>query len=353
MTKYYTFLILLCFPFCILNAQNNTDIGLQLPVIKKTASPSGIASIEVMNGLADSTFIGVLPSAFPNVRTNVLIQQGVPSWLQDYIAMQFNGSFTAEGEKLLWIINGLRVGRDSSAGGVTSFVKLSANIFDNSADVYQLKNMFDTTIVSTDPNFDLGKNLAIAIGELFNSCSSQDLNEKQKSNPVKGPVLTRSALLQSLDSAGDHKVLLDSIHPRGVFLSFQEFLNNAPSISSFSLAVDEHSKGIQFYEISTDSSARMISGVWGISINNELYRCQDGQLYAIEKDGNGFALSKYLDYRSRKNQAMFWRRFIGERQGDNNPFNDAHVYRASLGNDSSAKAEAIRLNMSSGNIDNL
>lgn len=50
---------------------------------------------------------------------------------------------------------------------------------------------------------------------------------------LKRPALTKMALIESLDSADNYKILADSIYPRGVFLSYQEFLNNAPSISNF------------------------------------------------------------------------------------------------------------------------
>jgi hypothetical protein len=41
-------------------------------------------------------------------------------------------------------------------------------------------------------------------------------------------------------------------------------------------------------------------------------------------------MAKYLELFTRKNKAIYWRRIIGVRQGDTNPFNDAHIFRKSV-----------------------
>lgn len=333
-------------------AQDNSSVDLEIPVLQRDLSPS-IASIEIMSNLGDSTFIGILPSEYPNVRTNVIISKGVQRWLQEYVGQAFSSSFDTSGKKALWVFNALRVGKDSSNAGITSFVKLSADIYNNTLSGYQLENLFDTTLVSTDPNIDLGEELAIAINTLYDKSvanTSSAIKQQLQFSQIGNKPLTKSSLIQSLQAETNLKILSDSIYQTGVFKSFQEFIDNAPSITNFYTLVDSNSNQVQLYELTADSSSQLIANAWGISINNELYRYQDGQLYAIEKDGSSFTLSKYLDYRTRKNQAFFWRRYIGKRQGDDNPFNDAHVYRTALNINPSIKVEATQLNMATGTI---
>lgn len=325
-------------------AQDNSTISLQLPVKKLDTSKDSIASIQVVSNLADSTFIGVLPSTFPNVRTNVVIPQGIQSWVQDYISEQFGNSYQPAGKDLLWVINTLRIGKDSSARGAVSFTKLTADVYAGSKGKYQLLNTFDTTITATELTTDFGESVTTAIIALYNN-SVKPTRKVKQSKPS-----TQSAIMEAAEASDDLKILTDSVYPTGVFVSFQEFLNNSPSIAKFYTMVDTGTKEVQIYQVYDDSTSNMVPQVWGICVNNELYRYQNGQLYAIEKEGQGFTLSKYIDFRRRKNQAFFWRRYVGERQGDNNPFNDAHIYRTSINGSPDIKIEAALIDMNNGNI---
>ena len=60
-----------------ISAQDNSKITLQLPIIAADTKSDTISSIEVISNLTDSVFIGILPSSLPNVRTDVIITQGV------------------------------------------------------------------------------------------------------------------------------------------------------------------------------------------------------------------------------------------------------------------------------------
>lgn len=346
MKKYILTLSLSLLTAGSLLAQDNSKISLQLPVKKLDTSNDSIASIQVVSDLADSVFIGILPSTFPNVRTNVVIPEGVQIWLQDYVSQQFSGSFQPNGKELLWMINAIRIGKDSSARGAVSFTKLMAEIYTGTKGAYQLQNTFDTTITSAELTTDFGESLTIAIIALYNN--SVKPNRKVRQNLNKR--VSQSALMEAADASEDFKILADSIYPTGVFVTFNEFVNNSPSIGKFYTMVDTGTKEVQVYQVYEDSTSTLLADLWGICVNNELYRYKNGQLYAIEKEGEGFTLSKYIDFRRRKNQAFFWRRYIGERQGDNNPFNDAHIYRTSINGSPDIKIEAALIDMTTGEI---
>ena len=74
-----------------------------------------------------------------------------------------------------------------------------------------------------------------------------------------------------------------------------------------------------------------------------MYFYAEGQLYPIERSGNTFYIAKYLEPATRKNQAFYWRKMIGQKQGDTNPYNDAHVLRRSVPAAKNISVEATRL----------
>jgi hypothetical protein len=59
------------------------------------------------------------------------------------------------------------------------------------------------------------------------------------------------------------------------------------------------------------SSTTLIEHPWGICKDGELYKYNDQILIPIEKSGNSFVVSNYLDAINRKNQSIFWGAMIG------------------------------------------
>lgn len=119
----------------------------------------------------------------------------------------------------------------------------------------------------------------------------------------------------------------------GIYTSFEQFLDDAPAISSFKVKVNKVTGSVELYKINgQDSSGVLIKNAWGISVGNELYKINKGKLLAIEKVGSGFMLSKFVDPKKRKNNAIFWRNNIGSRIGVKNPF----------GNEDSLKTTSVK-----------
>jgi len=67
-------------------------------------------------------------------------------------------------------------------------------------------------------------------------------------------------------------------------------------------------------------------------VGNELYKINKGKLLAIEKVGSDFMVSKFVDPKKRKNNAIFWRNNIGSRKGVKSPF----------GNEDSLKTTSVK-----------
>lgn len=329
-------------------------IVLNLPTLDNRAEFSqitNISSIEVASALPDSTYIGIVPSEIPNTRNILEAPTEIQIWLQSFIDKAHGSSFNSSGSKLLWSIDALSIGVDSSDTEEFSYVKLGAEILiKNEKEDYQQLGRFDTIIISKPADITLSKQLVTALGSLFsNSVLLTTTSDTRKIKNVPASLeIAKEKVLINYRKANERgilkwKILSDSIYPKGVFMAFKEFKDNAPSVTSFITKVDTATEKIYIYQFMADSSFKPLNDVWGISVNNELYRYKDGNLFPIEKEGKGFALSKYLDFRKRKNQGFYWRKNIGSLLKDNNPFDDKHIYRVSLTKDLSSKVESTRL----------
>lgn len=335
---------------------------LKLSVANHSFRQSGLSSIDIVINLPDSVFLGVVPSDISNTNDRIVAEGGVGQMLSHFVNEEYASAFSPSGVKLLWTINHFAMGIDSSQNSRTAYVKIGAAVSNaDSLDTYHPLGNFDTVLINNDKEVDLAALTVAAINSLYDY--SEQLvakhskvgfltsSSKLPDNMAAKNSFTKEQLIEDIQKQRNWRILSDSVRPKGIYRSFQEFKNNAPSIQNFYLKVDTTTKQVSLYQFSvTDSSANKVDSAWGLSINNELYKYSNGHLYAIEKSGNGFVLSKYLNYMTRKNQAIFWRRYVGNRQGDDNPYDDAHIYRIPVFKNSPAKVQVIRVDMSSGNL---
>jgi hypothetical protein len=157
------------------------------------------------------------------------------------------------------------------------------------------------------------------------------------------PTGTKNDIINEVKLSNNYQILKANEYANGVYTSFDEFKNNTPSIRNFYADVNSKNNEVELYQIAADSSSQLIQKAWGVSVNNELYFYSSGQLYPVEKSGNSFYMAKYLEPHTRKNQAIYWRKIIGVRQGDTNPYNDAHVLRRNVSTAKDVSLEATHL----------
>jgi len=182
--------------------------------------------------------------------------------------------------------------------------------------------------------------VAIAFDELYKHSieiknSKSNTRFQQSAEKFTG---TKQEIISKLNLFTDLPILKDTAYHDGIYTTFNEFKNNAPAITRFYATIDDKDKAVKLYQLMPDSTSKLIENAWGVSVNNELYFYSAGQLYPIEKAGNGFYIAKYLEPRTRRNQAIYWRKYIGKWQGDENPYNNAQVLKRSAGKDIAIEA---------------
>ncbi len=312
-----------------------------------------ISSIDISSNVADSSFIGVAPSDMLYTRTSLALDSGIETSLASYVRQQFAPGFKKGGEKVIWVINDLSIGTDSSQTGTVSFTKLNADIFASIASGgYRYKSSFDTLIIIQNAALDFSNSIGDALNELYNRSVSPILLANSSFNASKlenGNFSNKASIVENYNQQSSNTILRNSKYLSGIYTSYQDFLNNAPAVKNFYVGVDTGTHKVILYQLNQDSTVDVLPDAWGLSVHNELYYYQDGQLYPIEKDGKGFALSKYLDFKTRKNNAQFWRITVGKKQGDGNPYDDNHIFRAAA-DSISIKIEATHLDMKTGKL---
>jgi hypothetical protein len=301
------------------------------------------SKIDVISNLPDSNNLGFIPSSIINDRKYIKPSGAVTIWLQGFVNKQFASNPNPKADVLLWIIQDLSMGKDSTQKEVYSFVKLKADIYSGNESNYQLINTFDSTwIVGEDADF--GQMIAAAFIELYKNSAVQAKGAGnirfQSAVKLSG---TKNNIIAQVKASNSNAILNTGDYADGIYMSFNEFKNNTPSVSKFYADVNPVNNQVALYKIAADSSSQLIQNAWGLSVNNELYFFADGQLYPIEKSGNTFYMAKYLEPRTRKNQAIYWRKIIGARQGDTNPYNDAHVLRKTVPTAKNVSLEATHL----------
>ena len=310
-------------------------------VLKKIDKKIGIIS-----NIPDAGLLGYVPAGSTNDRKIIKPSTDINTWLQQVVYRQFDTSKDSKAKKLLWVIQDISLGSDSLQRDSYSFVKLKADIYDNSKqnDIqYELINTFDSTWIVSNKAVDFGEMVANAFDELYKHSidlknNKANVRYQQSTDKFTG---TKEEILTKLRLSNNHPILRDSVYQDGIYRTFTEFKNNAPAILRFYATVDDQTKTVKLFQLLPDSSSSLIDKAWGISVNNELYFYNAGQLYPIEKSANGFYLAKYLEPRTRRNQAIYWRKFIGKWQDDENPYGNAHVVKKSAAKDIVGKEIAI------------
>lgn len=340
-----TFLILLI-TFNFFGNKSYSQKTISLNTISNNSNDlSRHSKIDVVCNLPDSNNLGYIPSDILNNRKNIKSSGAITTWFQNFVNNQFGSNANSKADALLWVIQDLSMGKDSTQKQAYSFVKLKADIYSGNELNYQLINTFDSTWVTTDANADFGKMIAQSFVELYKNSFGQrkgpaNIRFQQSFAKLTG---TKNDITAKIKASNRDAIVKANEYADGVYLSFDEFKNNSPSVRSFYTDVNSTTNKVSIYQIAVDSSSQLIQNAWGLSVNNELYFYTDGQLYPIEKSGNTFYMAKYLPFRTRKNQAIYWRNYVGAKQTDNNPYNDAHVLRKNVLTTKGVSLEATHL----------
>ncbi|WP_188938183.1 hypothetical protein [Puia dinghuensis] len=101
-----------------------------------------------------------------------------------------------------------------------------------------------------------------------------------------GRRLHREDILQYNRSRFDAAIIGNSLLTRGVYTSFEEFRNNAPSIQNFEVKQEKKEKIL--YIKDANGSSYYTHDAWGYCDGKAIYIMRSGSLYPIWKEGKAF-----------------------------------------------------------------
>jgi len=117
--------------------------------------------------------------------------------------------------------------------------------------------------------------------------------------PTTAPV-SLEQIRSSNSTALDVPILNAKEYIDGAYASFEEFLQNKPSVLAYA-PVKSGKRKIKFIQMKDNNQADTLA-IWGLCKNGELYKYEEESLIPIEKQGRGFIISNYVVLSMRHNR---------------------------------------------------
>ncbi|KAA2240678.1 hypothetical protein F0L74_31535 [Chitinophaga agrisoli] len=251
-----------------------------------------LSGVRVIPVCADTTQLGFIPKG---------LKYAVPdrpytSFLQDYVNDMLRNVYKGSGMQMLWIIKDLRVNE-----GPGAIVRLKADAW-LSADKqhYRLLKTFDTILVQqalyvTQVHDD---NIAHALQVFYIYC------DLAVGTAASDPALTEAEIVAREQEKFRAPIYIDTVYKEGVYLSYKEFLANAPSVTDYDISVRKNK--VTIYAREVDSSCTELDAPWGLSKKGELYKYDLKELVPLERKANSFIVTNYMSEVRKSNNLATW-----------------------------------------------
>ncbi|MFN8242722.1 MAG: hypothetical protein U0X40_01600 [Ferruginibacter sp.] len=262
-----------------------------------------VAGISIVQQVTDSFRLGFALKGMDNNKLATLVPAGdLTAFLQELVTRMYKHDYKKDGVQLLWMIKELRMAEKADPGDI-GFLRMAADVYvakeaDQYYPVYSIDSVFvreaggDVTVWHEE-------DIEIAFKTILRK--SLPLAEKALTNT--GAALTREAIAGKRQHARSWPILSDTAYQEGAYASFGEFLQNRPSISHFdAVMVDKKSQRIKIISKSTPADTLTI---WGLCRNGEIYKYSDESLIPLERQGNGFIVSNFIESAIRHNQLSY------------------------------------------------
>jgi len=255
-----------------------------------------LSGVKVIPMCADTSQLGFVQKGIANEVIHAVPDRPYASFLQDFVNDMLRDVYKESGMQMLWIIKDLRINE-----GRAALVRLKADAYlSTDKQHYRLLKVFDTVLVkyAIDGTGLHDDNIAHAMQVFYLYC---DLTAGTYAGDT---ALTEAAIIAQEQEKFRTPIYMDTVYKEGVYLSYKEFLANAPSVTDFDVTVKK--KKVTIYAREADSSCREIASPWGISKKGELYKYDLKMLVPIERKANSFILSNFLDDIRKRNTLFAW-----------------------------------------------
>jgi hypothetical protein len=267
------------------------------------ASPSGLATLfhhfEVIDERPDTARIGVRADRglrLVGARNKQLVfNKPVAGEIESFL----NTRFTRPGApwaalvviRTLWLsdANNIRedIVKDPEKNEEKTKIRLKAEIYAEKDGWYTPLYRFDSLQISLRKGLNLGTNFGSDLSDMLEEMADSAtllLGEKGK----EGRKISRADILQFNQSRFDSPICKDGPFVKGAYMTFQEFRDNAPSISDCEIKKDKEEL-ILYVKESGDKSYYSHTA-WGYCDGKTVYVMKDGILVPAWKEGKAWYL---------------------------------------------------------------
>jgi hypothetical protein len=265
---------------------------------KKSVHVSGITLLQLVR---DSVRLGYVKKGIDNHAVQIKLTKDLTAFLQEQLDRMYKNDYKEDGIKILFVLKDLRIG-ERSAFMEMAYTKFNAEAYISTDGAQYLKATGIDTVFIRESGSDVTAWHGEDIQDAFKVLLKETLSIAKAG--------TASATAKSLEQITalnrpvmDLPILTASDYAEGAYASFEEFIQNKPSVNFFQpIAIDK--KRVKFIQMKENNTADTLQ-LWGLCKKGELYKYEDGYLLPIEKQGNGFIISNYVKLADRRNANSF------------------------------------------------
>ena len=283
-----------------------------MPKYYKASIPAdgmAVAGIKVMQVLPDSTRLGFLQKGLANQKVTAIPGENITTFLQEYIDRQYKDDFKNEGVHLLWMVKDLRINERTFFSTEKAFARLHADAYiSRDGKLYKFVTSIDTVRVLSsmmDVTSSHGENIAGAFQRLL----LQSVRKAEIALNDSSQYMTMDDVITLSAKRFQFPIITDTIFKEGAYMRYEEFLQNNPTLTNYELRLSDKKNGK--ISLINKEGEKNDFVPWGICKRGEIYKYHEGELIPIERNGNGFIISDYVEKINRRNQGIFGATFVG------------------------------------------
>ncbi|NML36191.1 hypothetical protein HHL17_03175 [Chitinophaga sp. G-6-1-13] len=258
--------------------------------------PLKISGIEVVNATWDTAHLGFI--SLGSRWMPATPDKEMTAYLSEFVENAFAHLYTADGIKLLWVVDDLRIGEQPGGVGEKAFIRLKATAY-GSADGQSYKRLYAMDEAKLNRGIELTKKHHQFIANAF-------MELLQKAPEKSDAALTKSDIIQHHLQKRQVPALTAPQMKDGVYQNIEEFRNNAPALTQFEIKKGEYEyEWADIIGTTADGRKGRVRSCWAIVKDGNVFRYLDGKLIQLERWNYGYVLSHYLkDSRDRSRSAV-------------------------------------------------
>lgn len=267
-----------------------------------------VSSIELFQNLEDSIVLGYVQKGIDGHIVELKTEKGLTRLLQDHINKMYKNDYKQEGAAMLWVLENLRIAERTTFSNSLAFarIKISSYMAVNK-EAYRQLIAVDSVYVM-ESGSDVTPWHGTHIEDAFRTILQRSLKAAKNMNADEKLFSRATIIAASKPPVAASPVLSATEYKNGFYATFEEFLQNNPSISNAETIAGKKGK---LYIVGTGANKTDTLQVWGLCKNGEIYKYENGALVPLEKKGNTFIISDYVEKVNRRNSNLVAASFFG------------------------------------------